>query len=227
MFRVSLSPIFRSTKQLTHSKQLNILPTDGIHSIQPDLTIMMIFLDIVSWIGIVTEVIVIYSVTSCSLLAIRRNILPTSSGLPVYTALHLRQQGWSTSTLNSSVWQLAGSNLDADPSPPSSAVGHERVELYLYSPYGPYGLYRASVPVQGWPLPLPLPLLVISVQIYLPNVLTKGTSVEHNTDCSINLTHVFFRHALFLVFNSFIILLPSIEIVWNHSLIWRYDLTFT
>jgi len=27
--------------------------------------------------------------------------------------------------------------------------GHERVELYLYSPYGPYGLYRAPVPVQG------------------------------------------------------------------------------
>jgi hypothetical protein len=26
---------------------------------------------------------------------------------------------------------------DADPSPPSSAVGHERLELYLYSPYGP------------------------------------------------------------------------------------------
>jgi len=25
---------------------------------------------------------------------------------------------------------------DADPSPPSSAAGHERVELYLYSPYG-------------------------------------------------------------------------------------------
>ena len=38
---------------------------------------------------------------------------------------------------------------DADPSPPSSAFGHERVELYLYSPYGPYGLYRALVPVQG------------------------------------------------------------------------------
>jgi len=38
---------------------------------------------------------------------------------------------------------------DADPSPPSIAVGHERVELYLYSPYGPYGLYRSSVPVQG------------------------------------------------------------------------------
>jgi len=35
------------------------------------------------------------------------------------------------------------------PHPPSSAIGHERVELYLYSPYEPYGLYRASVPVQG------------------------------------------------------------------------------
>ena len=44
---------------------------------------------------------------------------------------------------------------DADPSSPSSAVGHERVELYLYSPYGPYDLYRASVPVQGCTLPLP------------------------------------------------------------------------
>jgi len=29
------------------------------------------------------------------------------------------------------------------------------VELYLYSPYGPCGLYRASVPVQGCTLPLP------------------------------------------------------------------------
>jgi len=37
------------------------------------------------------------------------------------------------------------SPTDADPSLTSSAVGHERVELYLYSPYGPYGLYRASV----------------------------------------------------------------------------------
>jgi hypothetical protein len=42
---------------------------------------------------------------------------------------------------------------DADPSPPSLAVGHGRVKLYLYSPYGPCGLYRASVPVQGWTLP--------------------------------------------------------------------------
>jgi len=46
---------------------------------------------------------------------------------------------------------------DADPSSPSSAVGHERVELHLYSPYGPYGLYRASVPVQGCTVPFTLP----------------------------------------------------------------------
>jgi hypothetical protein len=43
---------------------------------------------------------------------------------------------------------------DADPSPPSNAVGHERIELYLYSPYGQYGLYRTSVPVQGLHCPV-------------------------------------------------------------------------
>jgi hypothetical protein len=37
---------------------------------------------------------------------------------------------------------------DADPWTPSNVVGHKRVEPYFYSPYGPYGLYRASVPVQ-------------------------------------------------------------------------------
>jgi hypothetical protein len=42
---------------------------------------------------------------------------------------------------------------DADSLPPSSAVVMKRVELYLYSPNGPYGLYRASVPVQGCTLP--------------------------------------------------------------------------
>ena len=46
-------------------------------------------------------------------------------------------------------WGKERSGRDTDPSPTSSAAGHERVELYLDSPYGPYGLYRASVPVQG------------------------------------------------------------------------------
>jgi len=39
--------------------------------------------------------------------------------------------------------------------------GQERVELYLYSRYGPYGMYRASVPVQGCAIPLPITLLPI------------------------------------------------------------------
>ena len=94
---------------------------------------------------------------------------------------------------------------NADPSPPSSAVGHERVELYLYSPYGPYGLYRASVPVHGWPLPLPtyfvrfyspssggkqyvynnwylLFFLDDSLLFWLDNAIQPGqqTSVDHN-----------------------------------------------
>jgi len=47
---------------------------------------------------------------------------------------------------------------DADPSP-SSSSGQERVELYLYSPYGPYGLYRASVPVQRCTLPFTFSLV--------------------------------------------------------------------
>ena len=36
---------------------------------------------------------------------------------------------------------------------PFQCRGHESVELYLYCPYGPYGLYRASVPVKGRTLP--------------------------------------------------------------------------
>jgi len=43
---------------------------------------------------------------------------------------------------------------------PFQCRSHERVELYLYSPYGPYGLYRASVPVQRCTLHLPLLLCV-------------------------------------------------------------------
>jgi len=30
-------------------------------------------------------------------------------------------------------------------------------------PYGPYGLYRASVPVQGWPLPLHIPVITLTM----------------------------------------------------------------
>jgi len=38
---------------------------------------------------------------------------------------------------------------DAEPSPPSSAVVKKRVEIYLYSHYGSYGLYRDPESLQG------------------------------------------------------------------------------
>ena len=64
----------------------------------------------------------------------------------------------------------------ADPSPPSNAVGHKRVELlYLYSPYGPYGLYRASVPVQGCTL-----LLISKLLKSFLNVLYWTTEEVYN-----------------------------------------------
>ena len=41
------------------------------------------------------------------------------------------------------------------------------VELYLYSPYGSYGLYRASVPVQRCTVPFTLLLLILFVWRYI------------------------------------------------------------
>ena len=46
-----------------------------------------------------------------------------------------------------------------EPPHPFYCRGQERVQLYLYSPYGPYSLYSTSVPVQRCTLPLPIPLL--------------------------------------------------------------------
>jgi hypothetical protein len=50
------------------------------------------------------------------------------------------------------------------------------VELYLYSPYGPYGLYRASVPVQGCTLPLPYQIL--KKLEFSPHILEKYSNVK-------------------------------------------------
>jgi hypothetical protein len=55
---------------------------------------------------------------------------------------------------------------DANPSPLSSG-GHERVELYIYSPYGPYSLYRASVPVQECTLSMLLRLSFLTVYLFI------------------------------------------------------------
>jgi len=42
---------------------------------------------------------------------------------------------------------------ETDPSPLIVPLSGKSRALYLYSPYGSYGLYRASVPVQGCTLP--------------------------------------------------------------------------
>ena len=54
--------------------------------------------------------------------------------------------------------------------------GQERVELYVYFPYGPYGLYRASVPLQGCTLPLPLLYWTLSVVGFKTCLIVEGRS---------------------------------------------------
>jgi len=46
-----------------------------------------------------------------------------------------------------------GRGVTLTPHPLLVCCSQERVELYLYTPCGPYGLYSASVPVQGCTLP--------------------------------------------------------------------------
>jgi len=52
------------------------------------------------------------------------------------------------------------------------------VELYLYSPYGAYGLYRASVPVQG---------CTVLIFRYLQNFKYLGVTLSDNNNHQIDL----------------------------------------
>ena len=59
------------------------------------------------------------------------------------------------------------------------------VQLYLYSPYGPYGLYRASVPVQYsytstpvWPVRPVQSLSACTVQLYLYSPMARTAYTE-------------------------------------------------
>jgi hypothetical protein len=82
------------------------------------------------------------------------------------------------------------------------------VELYLYSPYGPYGQYRASVPVEGCTLPYFLPYLKKQSQ-FKGNCITLApfgspnyclTYYLHQTytpsDLVLKLLQTFFMHLL-------------------------------
>jgi len=57
--------------------------------------------------------------------------------------------------------------------------------LFLYSPYGQYGLYRASVPVQRCTLPLPIPLLPLWT-VQLVQSLSACTKLHYNFTYTFN-----------------------------------------
>jgi len=61
--------------------------------------------------------------------------------------------------------------------------GQERLELYLYSPYGPYGLYRASVPVQGCTLPLTPSSAVVKKEWSYTSTLLMGRTACTEPQC--------------------------------------------
>jgi len=93
---------------------------------------------------------------------------------------------------------------DAAPSPTSSAVGPERVELYIYPPYGPYDLYRDLVPEQGCTLPYLTPSLYVLFsapfkQTVQPTPLTlsscpyKLEGFSHNSVTTIQSIHITLR----------------------------------
>ena len=76
---------------------------------------------------------------------------------------------------------------------PFWCCGKERVELYLYSPYRPYGLYRASVSVQGCILPylsactrvhFTLPQCLYKGALYLTSVPVQGCTVPYLSACT-------------------------------------------
>jgi len=74
--------------------------------------------------------------------------------------------------------------------------------LYLYSPYGPYGLYRASVPVQGSTLPY------YYIGTWWKNLLYFLTKIVFSY-------HIIYIYIYIL---SFIILHKTIVVYWHHRM---------
>ena len=78
------------------------------------------------------------------------------------------------------------------------------VELYLYSPYGPYSLYRASVPVQGCTLPLPystaIPLLPLWA-VRPVQSLSACTRVHITFTFTFTLKHIYQQKQIFFFYS--------------------------
>jgi len=64
--------------------------------------------------------------------------------------------------------------------------GQGRVELFHYCPYWPYGLYWASVPVQGCNLPFPIETLKGKIQNKIvavgKNMMRDKAEIAHRPD---------------------------------------------
>jgi hypothetical protein len=90
------------------------------------------------------------------------------------------------------------------------------VELYLYSPYGPYGLYRASVPVQGWPLLFTCDCVEVCKR--------RTRSCKHciHTLCNIKLTVLSFNYTEFCSTSN--LFLNWKEIQYMQNSLWFYFL---
>jgi len=91
---------------------------------------------------------------------------------------------------------------DADPSPTSSAVVKKGWRYTSTPPLGSYGLYRASVPVQGCTLPLPF---TFHLRLCLANVLFPPPSFcksvmypTHHTFATQSLTPCFAHRTVIL-----------------------------
>jgi len=68
-------------------------------------------------------------------------------------------------------------------------VPWSKVELYLYSPYGLYGLYRASVPVQWRTLPyLPYPTMRHDIPKAFPEEISYIHIIFYIHDSDNNIT---------------------------------------
>ena len=68
------------------------------------------------------------------------------------------------------------------------------VQLYLYSPYRPYGLYGTSVPVQGRTLPFPFYFITPAKQLLRHSILTEnGTKHQTDKECAFyNFSHTIY-----------------------------------
>ena len=116
---------------------------------------------------------------------------------------HLSNRSWGPpSLLYNRYWVFPGLKSSRGVTltlTPFSCHGHKRVQLYLYTTYGAYGLYRGSVPVQG--CTLPYLSACTRVHFTLPQCLYKGALYLYLSACTrvhFTLPQCLYKGALYL-----------------------------